>query len=78
MHDHHEHSHALQNKEEIIAYIRYTLHHNEHHGEELAALAHSLEHLHFDNEAAEVYRCMDDFKKGNERLQKVLSALQAE
>jgi hypothetical protein len=78
MHDHHEHSHAIQSKQETIACISYALHHNEHHEEELAALEHSLEHLHFDREAAEVRLCIDDFRRGSERLRKVLSALEAE
>jgi uncharacterized protein (DUF111 family) len=77
MHDHHEHSHSINSRDEAAAFIKYTLHHNEHHSEELAELAHCLEHLELNDAAKEVSLCIRDFETANKRMEKILSDIES-
>lgn len=77
MHDQPENSHMSPNKEEAAAFLRYTLHHSEHHGEELLAFAHELEHLRCDAAAREVRLCAEDMERGCEKLRRALAELEA-
>lgn len=70
-----DHEHLLKTKEETVAFLQYTLHHNAHHEEELSGLAHSLDHLALSKEASEIRQCIDDITRSNKRLEAVLAAL---
>jgi hypothetical protein len=76
MHDHHEHSHSAQTKDETLAMLKYMLHHNEHHAEEMHDLGHNLEHLGFNEAAGKVFESVAEYKKGNEILAAALAALE--
>ena len=75
--DHHHDGHAelLQSREEAAAFLTFTLQHNAHHEEELAELAHSLQHLSLDTAAAELASCVDALREIDGRLQAVLAGL---
>jgi len=72
------HENLLGSKEEVAAFLQYTLHHNEHHEEELDGLAHSLEHLQLTKEAQEIRLAIEDIGHANARLDYILTALKQE
>ena len=76
-HSHHHggHEDLLGSKAEAAAFLKYTLEHNAHHNEELASLAHSLQHLGLNKSAQEVRGCMDDIERTNSRLASVMAQL---
>ncbi len=69
------HENLLKSKEEVAAFLQYTLHHNAHHEEELDGLAHSLEHLQLTKEAQEIRLAIQDYDQANMRLEVILAAL---
>lgn len=74
MHEH-DHSHGTAGSlPETLALLEYMLGHNRHHAEELHELSHRLP----ENEAVLLHAAVDDFKQGNEKLARVLSAMKGE
>lgn len=62
------------NKEELVALIKYLINHNEHHNQELEELATSLKDV--DNDAyLKVKDAIEYFKKGNSVLGSALNSL---
>ncbi len=62
------------NKEELVALIKYLINHNEHHNQELEELATSLKNV--DNDAyLKVKDAIEHFKKGNSVLGSALNSL---
>lgn len=60
--------------EESIALLKYTIHHNKHHTDELYDLANQL-----DGDARErVHAAVIDFEQGNQKLEEALKLLQKE
>lgn len=60
--------------EESAVLLKYTIHHNKHHADELYDLANRL-----DGEARErVHAAVIDFERGNRKLEEALSLLQKE
>jgi hypothetical protein len=80
MHDGHTHdnepAHGAQSLDEALAFLRYTLHHNGHHEEELHGLAHSLERLGKAEAAAELRNCIEDQRCGGKHLENALKLLE--
>ncbi|MDR3277833.1 MAG: hypothetical protein LBT12_03585 [Oscillospiraceae bacterium] len=78
MHDGHTHDHAqgAPSLDEALAFLRYTLHHNGHHEEELHGLMHSLERLGKAEAAAELQNCIEDQRCGSEHLENALKLLE--
>ena len=77
MHDHtHEHTHAhaaAASKEETLALLRYMLHHNRHHAEELHELAHNVP----DGEAHTLlHRAVDQLNESSDSLERALALLE--
>jgi len=56
--------------------LKYMLAHNEHHAEELSDLSHDLSHLGLDGAARELELCVEEYKRGNNRLASVLKKLE--
>lgn len=76
-HDHcHEHSHGEQPKDEDTAVLAYMLDHNRHHAQELAAIAKHLREAGKEEAAVQIEKGVEDFEKGNMRLQIALSLVQ--
>jgi hypothetical protein len=76
-HDHvHPHTHEhLEDPAKIKALLDYMVDHNQHHGEEIRELAHSLYHA-GQQEAADLLNDgVKDFDQGNEKLAKALKLL---
>jgi hypothetical protein len=72
-HDHnHEH---LEDPAKIEALLAYMLDHNQHHGEEISGLAHSLNHGGNGEAAKLLEEGVKDFEKGNEKLAKALELI---
>ncbi|MDY3918169.1 MAG: cobalt transporter [Candidatus Limivivens sp.] len=81
-HDHHHHDHphmdscesTTDGKEKSLTLMKYMLHHNEHHAEELAQMADNL-----SGAAAEAVReAVAEFQKGNEKLSLALHIMESE
>jgi uncharacterized membrane protein YqiK len=72
MHDHHEHhDHGdlpAATREEAVALLHYTLHHNEHHLSELTELADTLEHEGLGEAAAKLRLAAAHYEEGNALL----------
>jgi hypothetical protein len=79
MHEHehgHGHSHEhLEDPAKIEALLAYMLDHNQHHGEEIDGLAHSLHHAGNGEAAKLLEEGVKDFEKGNEKLAKALELI---
>lgn len=58
--------------EEAEAMMRYMLHHNKSHAEELGELGHLLEHLGFDFSALEVRSSAESLAEASGHLEKAL------
>ena len=72
LHDHHEHAdHAapsVSSKEEAVALLHYSLHHNEHHLSELTGLADALEKEGMSEAAAKLRLAAERYDEGNRLL----------
>jgi hypothetical protein len=75
-HDH-DHKSGVDNIEEALAYLKYTLHHNGHHADELHDLAHTLEHLGRADVAEELHNCMEDMRCANDHLENSIKILES-
>lgn len=76
-HDHcHAHSHGEQPKDEDTAVLAYMLDHNRHHAQELAEIAKHLREAGKEEAAVQIEKGVEDFEKGNMRLQIALSLVQ--
>lgn len=65
---------APEAENESAALLKYTIHHNHHHTDELYDLANQL-----DGEAREkVHAAVIDFEKGNQKLEEALKLLEKE
>lgn len=77
MHEHHEHhehgGQAVSTKEEALALLHYTLHHNEHHLSELTELADALDDASCRDSAARVRLAAARYAEGNALLDEALS-----
>lgn len=74
-HCHHEHA-GTQPKDEDTAVLAYMLDHNKHHAQELAAIAKHLREAGKEEAAVQIEKGVEDFEKGNMRLQIALSLVQ--
>ena len=73
MHEHtHPHPHVEADGAETLALLRYLLHHNEHHAEELDVLAHRV-----NSESAHLllHEAVDALRLSNQRLAQALKQL---
>ena len=72
MHDHHEHldhgDRPAATREEAVALLHYSLHHNEHHLSELTELAGTLEREGFGEAAAKLRLAAERYDEGNALL----------
>ena len=66
------HSHG----KETEALLKYMLHHNEHHAEELEQMADDLQTLGLDAACRTLREAVSDFQEGNRKLSKALSMIQ--
>ncbi len=86
-HDHHHHDHECTHEcqscgghcehtpmEELTALMKYMVSHNASHAQELAALAHQLQHAGKQTAYEQVMAAVSDFEKGNMRLSVVLAS----
>ena len=75
-HDHdHDHEHTdVSSKEEQLALLKYMVHHNEHHAEELHELAHGID----GDASALIHEAVDLFNQGNAKLEEALAMLSGE
>jgi len=74
MHDHlHPHEHTQEvTPEERLALLKYMVHHNAHHAEELHELAHGV-----DGEAAEwLHKAVADIEESNKKIEAALALLE--
>lgn len=82
MHDGHEHTlthpHTGETPDaaETLAVLKFMLEHNVHHTEELQDLAGKLEALGQHKAAHQLLHGIEEYQKGNDRLQKTLDLLQ--
>ncbi|MBO6011380.1 MAG: hypothetical protein J6P71_06250 [Oscillospiraceae bacterium] len=68
-HDHHDHAdRPAATREEAVALLHYTLHHNEHHLSELTELADALEHEGLGEAAAKLRLAAARYEEGNALL----------
>lgn len=79
MHDHlhleHSHDREPASREETLALLRYMLHHNRHHEEELHDLAHQVP----DGEAHDLlHRAVDELIRSSDSLEAALNLLKEE
>jgi|GEM_PF-3174813 len=74
---HHEHEGGAASREEALALLNFTLAHNRSHEEELHNLAHTLEQLHLDTAAHEVWHSLDDSKCASEHIERAIAAINA-
>ena len=72
MHEHHEHhehgEHPATTREEAVALLHYSLHHNEHHLSELTELAETLEREGLGEAAAKLRLAAARYDEGNRLL----------
>ena len=72
MHDHHEHhdhgDRPATTREEAVALLHYSLHHNEHHLSELTELAEALEREGLGEAAAKLRLAAERYGEGNALL----------
>ena len=72
MHEHHEHhehgEHPATTREEAVALLHYSLHHNEHHLSELTELAETLEREGLGQAAAKLRLAAARYDEGNRLL----------
>ncbi|NLB28721.1 MAG: hypothetical protein GX823_00610 [Clostridiales bacterium] len=64
---------SMKTLEEATAMLRYTLHHNKSHEEELHELGHLLEHLGFEFAAREVHNSIEDSRFASEHIERALN-----
>lgn len=78
-HEHtHEHSHehiAPADKAELVALVKFTLEHNEHHLVDLHSMIHQLEDLDETKAAQALEEAMAEYKKGNAKMQAALDMI---
>ena len=70
----HSHGEVANSPEESLAMLKYMLHHNQHHAEELHELAHSFE----DEIADLVHDAVDRLEESNDLMEQALSLLENE
>jgi superfamily II RNA helicase len=72
MHDHHEHhdhgDRPATTREEAVALLHYSLHHNEHHLSELTELAETMEREGLCEAAAKLRLAAERYGEGNSLL----------
>ncbi len=77
MHEHHDHhghhDGAVSTKEEALALLHYTLHHNEHHLSELTELADALDAASCGEAAAKVRLAAARYGEGNALLEEAFA-----
>lgn len=80
MHEHHEHTehHAMPTEQEAMALLHYTLHHNEHHLEELNDLASALEAASRAEAAAKVRLAASGYAEANRLLEQAYESCSEE
>ena len=73
MHEHtHPHPHTGSDSTETLALLKYLLHHNEHHAEELNELAHQVEN---DEAHLLLHEAVDTLRLSNQKLSEALARL---
>ncbi len=70
----HNHNHSHGSPEESLALLGYMVEHNKHHAQELKEIADGLS----SESRALILEAVDDFNKGNEKLEKALMSAKGE